>query len=210
MKTPSCKKKQKEGRGQDVGGGICLLSRSEQLPSEFLYLRLEIFCFLLDINFMSPPFLSVMGTLTPAILLLLKCFRLRNRRNKVVWTLQRQEVPSKGNLAFFLFSESRVWALLCGLCVLTLAPLGLWVTPQFLVASGRVRLETPASSIPSVEGGWDQEATGEFRGRRNVVSCGSKGPVLSWVYRTAVGRFWILLCVPMGEEGEILQVRGPD
>lgn len=68
----------------------------------------------------------------------------------------------------------------------TLAPLGLWVTPQFLVASGWVRLETPASSIPSVEGGWDQEAIGEFRGCRNVVSSGSKEPVLSWVYLTAV------------------------
>lgn len=44
----------------------------------------------LGINFLSPPFLSVTGTLTPAILLLLKCFRLRSRRNKVVWNVTKE------------------------------------------------------------------------------------------------------------------------
>lgn len=57
----------------------------------------------------------------------------------------------------------------------SLAPLGLWVTPHFLLASGWVRLETPASSILSVENGWDQEAAGEVTGGRNVASGEEQG-----------------------------------
>ena len=104
MQTLGCRKRQKEGWGQDVGGGICLLSRSEQLPLEFLYLLFEIFYFLLDNSFLAPPFLSVMGILNSWRFVASKMFQAKKPKKQSCLDSdqrKRQGVPGREFSIFF-------------------------------------------------------------------------------------------------------------